>query len=43
MDAYPWQLILHPDVHLRFNPLRGVQGNQREVDLADTKLMSVGQ
>jgi hypothetical protein len=41
IDVHPWQLVLHPDVHLRFNSLRSVQGNQREVDVADTKLMSV--
>ncbi len=42
IDVHPRQLVLHPDVHLRFNCLRSLQGHEREVDVADTKLMSVG-
>jgi hypothetical protein len=36
IDVHPWQLVLHPNVHLRFNSLRSVQGHQCEVDVAHT-------
>ncbi len=43
IDLHPGQLVLHPDVHLRFKSLCSVQGNQGEIDLADAWLMSVGE